>query len=77
MAWTRPIWLRKLDLVLEEHTRTPEHEMSPDEKFRLAGELMAFALDSLRRQAEEDGRSVSELLFAYEQASTWLRTRAT
>jgi len=51
--------------------------MSPEERFSLACELMAFALNSLRRQAEENGCSVSELLFRYEQATARLRARAT
>ena len=51
-------------------------EMSPDERFRLACELMALALNSLRRQAEEDGGAMSELLFKYEQATARLRARA-
>ena len=76
MVWTPPFWLRKLDLVWGEHARSPRREMSPDERFRLACELMAFGLNSLRRQAEEDGRTIGEVLFRYEQATDWLRSRA-
>lgn len=75
MDWTPPIWLRRIDFLREEVPWT--HELSPDERFSLACELMAFALNSLRRQAEEDGCSVSELLFRYEQATARLRARAT
>lgn len=76
MAWTPPFWLRKLDLVREEHARATSPELLPTERFRLACELMAFALNSLRRQAQEDGCRVSELLCRYEQATDWLRSRA-
>jgi len=76
VAWTPPFWLRNLDLVREEYARASQREMTPDERFQLAAELMGFALDSLRRQAEEEHCSVSELLFRYEQATAGLRTRA-
>ena len=76
MAWTPSFWLRKLDLVREEYARASARESLPTERFRLACELMAFALNSLRRQAQEDGCRVSELLFRYEQATDWLRSRA-
>jgi len=76
VAWTPPFWLRKLDLVHQEHAWTSPRESLPTERFRLACELMAFALNSLRRQAQEDGCRVSELLFRYEQATDWLRSRA-
>jgi hypothetical protein len=69
VPWTSPLWLRKLDLVREEHARATSPELLPTERFRLACELMAFALNSLRRQAQEEGCRVSELLFRYEQAT--------
>ena len=75
MDWTPPIWLRRGDFLREEVPWA--REMSPEERFSLACELMAFALNSLRRQAEENGCSVSELLFRYEQATARLRARAT
>jgi len=76
MAWAPPFWLRRLDLVREEYAQAPEPEMTPEHRFRLASELMVFALSSLRRQAEEDGCSVSELLFMYERATARMRARA-
>jgi len=77
VAWTPPLWLRKLDLIREEHVRTHSREMPPEAGLRLACELMAVTLNSLRRQADEEGCSVGELLFRHEQASAWLRARAT
>ena len=77
MAWTPPFWLRKLDVVREARARELSRDMSPEESLRLACELMTMTLASLRQQADEEGCSVSELVFRYEQASAWLRARAT
>ena len=76
MAWTPPLWLRRLDRVRDVQAQATARELSPTERFRLACELMAFALDSLHRQAQEEGCRVGELLFRYEQATSWLRSRA-
>lgn len=77
MSWIPPFWLRKLDLVRAEHEQVSWQEMSPDERFGVVCSLMAFALTRLRRQAEEDGCSVGELLYRYEQAIERFRSRAT
>ena len=77
MAWTPPFWLRKLDVIREDRAWAHPREMSPEESIRLACELMTVTLNSLRRQADEVGCSVSELLAKYEQATAWLRARAT
>lgn len=74
-GWTPPIWLRKLSVVAEEQRRAPFPSMSPTERFRIACDLMAFALTRLEEQAAQRGCSVSRLLVMYEQASGRLRAR--
>jgi len=77
VVWTPPLWLRKLDLVRDEYRWASRRELSPDERFRIACELLAFAQESLRRQAQEHGCSVSDLLFRYERATARLRAHVT
>lgn len=49
--------------------------MSATERFRLAGELMTFALRRLEQQAEQRGCSVSQLRLMYERVGNRLRAR--
>jgi hypothetical protein len=49
--------------------------MSPTDRFRVAGELMAFAMKRLEEQAARRRCSVSALLVMYERVGDRLRAR--
>lgn len=53
----------------------PPSSMSPTDRFRVAGELMAFAMKRLEEQAARRGCSVSALLVMYERVGDRLRAR--
>jgi len=74
-AWTPPIWLRRLRTVAEEQHDTRLSSMSPAERIRVAGELMAFAMTRLEEQAARRECSVGELLVEYERANERRRAR--
>jgi hypothetical protein len=73
--WLPPIWLRKLRAVADEERRGCRPSLSPTERLRLAGELMAFARRRLEAQAERRGCSVGQLLIMYERVGDRLRDR--
>lgn len=73
--WTPPIWLTNLRMVADEQRHAIPASMSPTERFRVVGELMAFAMNRLEEQAAQRGCSVSRLLLMYEQVNDRLRAR--
>jgi hypothetical protein len=74
--WIPPLWLRKLHVVAAEQTSARASDMSPEDRFNLACELMSFAFGRLHEQAERRGCTVGDLLRTYEQAASRLRARA-
>lgn len=59
------MWLRRLG---EGCRADGPDDRSPTERFRAACELMAFAHAALRRQADEQGSTINEVLNRYERA---------
>lgn len=74
MTRSRPVWLKRLGMGCRDHATD---DRPPTERFRAACELMEFAHGSLRRQAEERGVTVTELLMSYERAQARFARRVT